>query len=72
MPSRAIYVVPWGIRLNPRDKYYSNLKLPAQYLGDHKDRNLSDIAHITWRTDFIRELIEKPFWVCHSFLTYFC
>jgi hypothetical protein len=66
MPSRAIYVVPWGTRLHPKDKYYSSLKVPSEFLGYHKDRNLSDAEHATWRAEFMHGLIEKPFWVCYS------
>jgi hypothetical protein len=66
MPSRAIYVVPWGTRFHPKDKYYSGLKVPSMFLGYHKNRDFSDTAHAAWRAGFIRQLIKKPFWVCHS------
>jgi hypothetical protein len=64
MPSRPVYVVPCGTRLHPKDKYFSGLKAPAKYLGYRKDRDLSDTMHVTWRADFIHELLQKAFWVC--------
>ena len=62
MPSRAIYVVPWGARLHHADKYYSGLKVPKQYLNDNN--SLDKVAHAQWRQSFIRDLNRQCYWVC--------
>jgi hypothetical protein len=64
MPSRPIYIVPWGARLHHRDNYFSKLKLPKQFLADRSGRNFTKAAHVQWRQTFRQELIHNSYWVC--------
>ena len=62
MSTRPIYVVPWGVRLHFKDKYYSTLKIPKRYLGDRQ--SLDDADHHWWVVSFVSELCQKNYWVC--------
>src|SRR5882762_8358345 len=61
--SSSIRCTLWN-SASPQGQVFQRSKGTRQILGYRKDRDLSDTMHVTWRADFIHELLQKAFWVC--------